>query len=162
MGFFFKGNFLCIPVGGLKKCTKCQLHEFPIIASLVLLFSWFRSLTSSSILQLYTASRITASRITASSLFVWFHDTNKRKDKLLTTELFPFPDPGEDENEYTSSLSAAEEWSLEMSAEGIRQWRRKVYKCPKSAWSYVKFFWGHPWSSPIRKTRMLRMFYQLC
>lgn len=68
--------------------------------------------------------------------------TNKRKDKLPTTELFPFPVPGEDENEYTMSPSVAEEWSLKMSAEGIRQWRRKVHQVSQSSMVLCKILLG--------------------
>lgn len=68
--------------------------------------------------------------------------TNKRKDKLPTTEPFPFPVPGEDENEYSMSPSVAEEWSLKMSAEGIRQWRRKVYQVSKSSMVLCKILLG--------------------
>lgn len=76
MGFFLKGNFLCIPLGVFKKCTKCLLHAFPIIARLDQCYCVLicKSLTFSSTLQLYTALRIAASR-----LLVWFRDSKKGK-----------------------------------------------------------------------------------
>lgn len=76
MGFFLKRQFSLYPTGRLKKCTKCLLHAFPIIARLDQCYCALicKSLTLSSTLQLYTALRIAASR-----LLVWLHVSKKGK-----------------------------------------------------------------------------------